>query len=246
MSTFTIAQVRTGRVGPLGPHKVPSGIAKQPAESAVMVGPAGLEGDEQGDLRHHGGADKAVHAYAASNLAWWAAELPDAAKHFVPGAFGENFVVEGADEADICLGDRWNVGGVLLEVSQGRQPCWRLNLRFEQADMARRVQRSGRTGWYFRVLQPGPVTAGDQATLSSRPHPEWPLTRVSHLLYHERHDRDSLTQLAALPCLPDGWRKLALNRLATGETEDWSRRLDTPAYDPCLRAAAAAPEEPAE
>lgn len=226
--TFTVAQVRTGPVRPLGERGVPSGIDKQPVEGAVMVAATGLDGDEQGDLRHHGGVDKAVHAYAASHLAWWAAELPDSAGRFVPGAFGENLVVEGADEADICLGDLWRVGGALLEVSQGRQPCWKLNLRFDRPDMARRVQSSGRTGWYFRVRQPGPLAAGDRATLTSRPHPEWPLTRASHLLYHDRLDRVALADLAALPGLPDRWRKLALARLATGETEDWSRRVDTP------------------
>jgi MOSC domain-containing protein YiiM len=228
MSTFTIAQLRIGRVQPLGARGVPSGIDKQPVDGPVMAGATGLSGDEQGDLRHHGGVDKAVHAYAASHLARWAAELPDAAARFVPGAFGENLVVEGADEAEICLGDLWRVGGVVLEVSQGRQPCWKLNLRFDRPDMARRVQGSGRTGWYFRVRQPGPLAAGQVATLDSRPNPHWPLTRVSHLLYHDRQDRPALAELAALPGLPERWRELALTRLATGQTEDWSRRVDTP------------------
>src|SRR5690606_10618537 len=106
------------------------GIDKRAVPGPVMALADGLAGDEQGDRRHHGGPDKAIHAYAAINYASWAADLPEQAELFRPGGFGENLVVEGATEADICLGDRCRLGGALLEVSQGRQPCWKLNLRF--------------------------------------------------------------------------------------------------------------------
>jgi MOSC domain-containing protein YiiM len=150
------------------------------------------------------------------------------AARFCPGGFGENLVVEGATERDICLGDHWRIGGALLKVSQSRQPCWKLNLRFDVADMARRVQTSGRTGWYFRVLEPGQMEAGTTASLALRPHPEWPLTRVARLLYHDALDLDALAALADLPGLPEGWRRLAMRRIENGAVEDWTRRLDTP------------------
>ncbi|MGB4828231.1 MAG: MOSC domain-containing protein [Paracoccaceae bacterium] len=133
---FKLAEVRVARIGPLGPNAVPSGIDKQPVTGPVMAKPGGMDGDEQGDTRHHGGPDKAIHAYATSNLPLWATDLPAQAGLFVPGAFGENLVVGGIDEAGICLGDRWQIGAALCEVSQGRQPCWRLNLRFGRPDMA--------------------------------------------------------------------------------------------------------------
>lgn len=229
MSHFTVSEVRLGPVGPLGPKAVPSGIDKQPVPGAAMATANGLTGDEQGDTRHHGGPDKAIHAYATLNYPRWIADFPGEAARFRPGAFGENLVVEGVDEAGICLGDRFRLGDALLEVSQGRQPCWRLNLRFERPDMAWLVQKTGRSGWYFRVLEPGGIRAGDAATLEARPQPEWTLARISHLFYHDRQNRPALAEFAALPGLPESWRSLAEKRLESGRTEDWARRITTPA-----------------
>ena len=121
-----------------------------------------------------------------------------------------------------------SLGLALLEASQGRQPCWKLNLRFDVPDMARRVQESGRSGWYFRVIEPGMVAAGDRGVLVERPHPAWSLARVSHLLYHDRMNRPALAELAGLPGLTESWKRLAEARLASGRTEDWSRRIETP------------------
>jgi MOSC domain-containing protein YiiM len=225
---FEIVELRTGRVAPLGPEGVPSGIDKHKVEGPVAAGTLGFEGDEHGDPKHHGGPHKALHAYALAHLPLWAAELPHRADRFRPGAFGENLVVTGATEADFCLGDRWRIGSVLAEVSQARQPCWRLNLRFDLPDMARRVQETGRSGWYFRVIEPGVITAGDHGMLAERPHPAWSLSRISHLLYHDRMNRPALEELAALPGLTESWQRLVDARLASGQTENWSRRLETP------------------
>jgi MOSC domain-containing protein YiiM len=228
MIEFFVSEVRVGDLRPLGPKAVPSGIAKKPVAGPIAATVSGLVGDAHGDRRHHGGPDKALHAYAAAHYPTWAADLPDLAPLLRPGAFGENLVVEGAVEADICLRDRWRLGGALLEVSQGRQPCWRLNLRFEQPDMARLVQGSGRTGWYFRVIEPGAIAPRQTAQLVARPHPEWSLDRVSRLLYRDPLNRAALEVFAALPELPDKWRNLAEARLARRRTEDWTRRVETP------------------
>lgn len=228
MLTFSVLEVRVGRIGPLGPKGAPSAIDKRPLAGPVMARADGLAGDEHGDPRHHGGPDKAIHAYSASHYPLWWAELPDEADRFRPGAFGENLVVDVA-EAAICLGDRFRLGDALLEVSQGRQPCWKLNLRLGRADMARLVQETGRSGWYFRVLAPGAIRAGDTATLDARPNPDWTLSRVTRLLYHDRSNRADLAAFAALPGLPESWRRLAERRLASGAVEDWSSRIDTPA-----------------
>lgn len=228
MPTFEILQLRVGRTAPLGKAGARSAIDKQPVDGPLAINPLGLDGDEQADTKHHGGPHKAVHAYALSHMPAWAQELPEHATRFRPGAFGENLVLNGATETDVCLGDRWRVGTALLEVSQGRQPCWKLNLRFDVPDMARRVQDSGRSGWYFRVIEPGTVTAGDRGTLIARPNPDWSLARVSHLLYHDRMNRAALAELAAIPGLPDNWLRLVEARLASGKTEDWTRRIETP------------------
>ncbi|HLS19112.1 MAG TPA: MOSC domain-containing protein [Paracoccaceae bacterium] len=228
MKIFTVSEIRTGKVKPLGPKAVPSGIDKHPVSGPIRAETDGLTGDEQGDRRHHGGPDKAIHAYPTAHYADWAADLPDRAGLFRPGGFGENFVIPDVTEADICLGDLWRYGDVLLEVSQGRQPCWRLNLRFERPDIAWLVQKTGRTGWYFRVLEPGDIRPGGQARLEARPHADWPLDRVSNLLYRDRMDMEALAELAALPGLPESWQRLAERRIASGQTEDWSRRIKTP------------------
>lgn len=227
MAGFDILELRIGRAKPLGASGACSAIDKHRIDGACAAGPLGLDGDEQADRKNHGGPDKAIHAYAVAHLPTWADELPAQAACFRPGGFGENLVIGGASEADICLGDRWRIGSALVEVSQGRQPCWKLNLRFGVTDMARRVQESGRTGWYFRVIEPGDIAAGDKGALVARPHPAWTLTRTAHLLYHDRMNRNALAELAQLPGLPDNWRRLAEARLSSGRTEDWSRRLGT-------------------
>jgi MOSC domain-containing protein YiiM len=225
---FEILELRVGRAAPLGASGALSAIDKQKAQGPLPVGPLGFEGDEQADRRHHGGPHKAIHAYAISHFPAWIDELPERAERFRPGAFGENLAVKGASESDFCLGDRWRIGSALVEVSQGRQPCWKLNLRFDVPDMARRVQDTGRTGWYFRVIEPGVVAAGDRGALVSRINPAWSLARVSHLLYHDRMNKPALAELAVVTGLPESWRRLAQARLASGKTEDWSRRIETP------------------
>lgn len=224
-----IGAVLVGPCAPLGPQGVPSGIAKTPRLGPIRVGPEGLEGDAQADRRHHGGPEKAVHHYALDHYAAWRAELTGAeAPLAAPGAFGENLSTTGLTEADICIGDLWRAGSVLLQVSQARQPCWKLNLRFGVADMARRVQASGRTGWYYRVIETGTLAAGDSLRLIDRPHPDWTLARLLHVFYVDRLDRDALAGIAALEALAPSWRALARRRLDRGAVEDWSPRIAGP------------------
>jgi MOSC domain-containing protein YiiM len=119
----------------------------------------------------------------------------------------------------------FRLGSALVELSQARQPCWKLNLRFGLPDMARRVQDSGRTGWYLRVLVPGSVAAGDRMTLTARPNPGWDLARVQRLLYRDAVDREALAEFAGLAGLSASWRALAMRRLKSGAFEDWAPRL---------------------
>ncbi len=220
-----IAAVQIGPVRPLGPMAVPSAIVKVPVAGSVAVGPLGLTGDAQGDPQRHGGVDKALHIYPLAHYAVWAQDLAAQANRFTPGAFGENIVLDGWTEADVCIGDIFRLGSALVELSQARQPCWKLNLRFGLPDMARRVQYSGRTGWYLRVLVPGAVAAGDRMTLTARPNPGWDLARVQRLLYRDAPDRDALAEFADLAGLSASWRALAMRRLESGAIEDWAPRL---------------------
>lgn len=224
-----IGRVRAVLTGPALPTtraNSRSAIAKTPQAGAVAVTALGLAGDEQGDLRVHGGPDKAVHCYAWAHYASWQASLPPAATELLqqPGAFGENLSLEGLDELGACIGDRWQVGSAQFEVSQGRQPCWKLNDRFGVADMARRVQDSGLAGWYLRVTQPGAVQAGDSVQLLARPHPDWSVARLLQLIAARSCDPALLDAVLALP-LPPSWQRLFTRRREQGQAEDWAPRL---------------------
>ena len=207
-----------------------SGIAKTPRNGPVRIGELGLDGDEQGDLRVHGGIDKAVHHYPFEHYAVWRAELGELPLLATPGSFGENISSRGLDEGTVCIGDRYALGTAMLEVSQGRQPCWKLNDRFGVPDMARRVQDTGRTGWYYRVLQAGHAQAGDGLALIERPWPDWPLRRLMRLLAGRVLDSAQLGEALHLPLVPS-WRKLIEHRLASCRVEDWGRRIDGPPQD---------------
>lgn len=201
-----------------------SAIAKRPRQGALAVARLGLEGDEQGDLRVHGGVEKAIHHYPREHYAAWVAELGEHPLLAQPGAFGENFSTTGWREADVCLGDRIRAGSALLEVSQGRMPCWKLNDRFDVAQMALRVQQSGRTGWYYRVLEEGVVQAGERLELVERPHGEWSVARLSAVLFDKRLEPELLRECLALPLVPS-WRKTLQRRLEQRQIEDWAPRL---------------------
>ena len=168
--------------------------------------------------------EKAIHHYPREHYAAWAAELGEHPLLAEPGAFGENFSTTGWRESDVCLGDRIRVGSALLEVSQGRMPCWKLNDRFDVAQMALRVQQSGRTGWYYRVLEEGVVQAGERLELVERPHGEWSVARLSTVLFDKHLEPELLRECLALPLVPS-WRKTLQRRLEQRQVEDWAPRL---------------------
>lgn len=224
---FSLNALLTGKAQPYSRPGSRSGIAKQPRADKVWISPIGLEGDEQGDLRVHGGPDKAVHHYDYAHYALWQQELGALPVLQQPGAFGENISTSGLDESQVCIGDRFQLGSALLEVSQSRQPCWKLNDRFGVRDMARRVQDTGRTGWYYRVLQPGLAHASDALILRERPHPQWPLLRIIRILFTPILDPAQLEPMLALPLVPSR-RKLVEHRLQQSQVEDWEKRLQGP------------------
>lgn len=223
-----LRSVLTGEVRPYTRARSFSAIDKHPASKAVWADTLGLQGDQQGDPRVHGGPDKAIHCYPWSSYEAWRCELPGSVAASVlrqPGAFGENFSVDGLDEFTVCLADQWIIGEALFEVSQVRQPCWKLNDRFAVPDMARRVQQTGRTGWYLRVIEPGKVLAGDAVRLHSRPFENWPLARLQGIVANRICDPAILHAALQLP-LTASWEKLLRARLQTAEVESWSSRMD--------------------
>ncbi|EHH0749509.1 TPA: MOSC domain-containing protein [Vibrio vulnificus] len=212
-------------------HGTKSAINKQVISQRLHATELGFTDDEQGDPRFHGGIQKALHIYPSEHYPVWQQELGNKAIFQSAGAFGENLSSSGVTEAFICLKDKIRIGTTLLEVSQGRMPCWKLNVRFEQNDMARRLQDTLRTGWYFRVLEEGDIGAGDEIILCERPYPDWSLTRIMGAVFTGCLDKTELSQLAKLP-LVESWGKLVERRLETGEVEDWEMRLVGPTAQP--------------
>jgi MOSC domain-containing protein YiiM len=203
-----ILAVLVGKVRAFRGENEPSAIGKQPVEHAVAVGALGLAGDEQADRAVHGGIDKAIHHYPADHYAGWRQQLGDVPLLDTPGAFGENISTTGLNETNVFLGDRFRLGTALVEVSQARQPCWKLDHRFGTKGVMAQVVKTRRTGWYYRVLEPGQVRAGDTLELVERPYSDWPLASLFGLLIGgEAKDRPAdLRALRDVPVLAETWQ----------------------------------------
>jgi len=208
--SYAIDAVLTGKARAFRGDEA-SAIAKTPVDGALRVGLLGIDGDEQADLTVHGGVDKAIHHYPRDHYGWWAGELGDHALLEAPGAFGENISTEGLIESEACIGDRYRLGSALVEISQGRQPCWKLGHRFGVATVPATVVATRRSGWYYRVIEEGAVAAGDALALVERPLPEWSVDRVFHLLIGGagKREPEALRALAAMDALATTWRARA-------------------------------------
>ncbi len=181
-----------------------TGIFKRTVLGPVRLERHNLWGDGQADLVHHGGLDKAVCVYPSEHWAHWQDILPP--HRLVGGAFGENFTLEGLTEAEVCIGDIFVVGSALVQISQPRQPCWKLARRWQIKDLAVQVERTGFTGWYFRVLQEGIVESTAAVQLTDRPFPQWTVARANQLMHQERDNRTAAEELSLCPLLSSSWQ----------------------------------------
>lgn len=204
-----ILSVLTGKVASFGPET--SAIGKAPRKGPVAVGKLGLEGDEQADLTVHGGPDKAIHHYPYDHYPFWRGLIAGQRLLDAPGAFGENVSTLGMTESAVCLGDRFRLGTALIEVSQGRQPCWKQGHRLADPSVVARIVAYRNSGWYYRVIEPGVVAAGDAIELIERPHPEWHVERMFGLLIGGDGPGDpaALRALAGMEVLAAPWRTKA-------------------------------------
>lgn len=226
MVSHDIVGPMVGSVMPLGSRQAPSGIDKHPVDRPLHLGTSGFEGDAQGDTKRHGGPEKAVHHYPFDHYAAWRMHLGERPVLTRPGAFGENLSTIGLLETAVAIGDVFTLGAAIIEVSQGRQPCWKLNERFGSGTMARDVQTSGRTGWYYRVVKTGLVTPDDRLVLIDRRAPEWTIGRIWRIFYVDTMNVKELEAIATLSPLAAGWREHAARRLVTRQVEDWRPRLE--------------------
>jgi MOSC domain-containing protein YiiM len=190
-----------------------TGIFKEPVVEPRWLGRTNLAGDGQADLRVHGGPDKAVLAYPAVHYSAWREEL--GLQEFGPGAFGENFTITVLGEWTVALGDTFALGNAVVQVSQPRGPCWKLARRWARPDLPARVLKSGRTGWYLRVIEEGTVAPEAVFRLLDRPAPDWTIDRVNRVSYGKDVPRSELRALAGCEWLAQGWRSWAAERAGT-------------------------------
>ncbi|BDU77133.1 MOSC domain-containing protein [Mesoterricola sediminis] len=178
-----------------------SAIAKVPAPGPVRLGALGLAGDAVGNRTVHGGPDQAVLAYAAAHYARWQAE----GVAVEPGAFGENFLLDGLEDEEACIGDLFAVGQARVQVSHPRQPCATLARHLDRPDIVERVWTLRRGGWYLRVLQEGLVEAGQPLRLLARPNPGATVARVLSAQRNAASDPAEALALAGLEGLSAPW-----------------------------------------
>jgi MOSC domain-containing protein YiiM len=190
-----------------------SAIAKQPVLGRVWLGPEGLAGDTQADRKHHGGPHMAALVYSAGHYPEWREELDDSRLGY--GAFGENITVAGADEHTVCIGDRFEVGDAIVEVSKPRQPCQTLARKFRVRDMVKRVLHRQAFGWYLRVQQDGWLEEGVVFQLLDRPYPQWTVKEVERVMRLRTQNPEAARRLAGCKALPDDWRAKLAGAAAT-------------------------------
>jgi ferredoxin-NADP reductase/MOSC domain-containing protein YiiM len=194
---------------------VHTGIWKDPVRGLCRVGRLNLEGDGQGDLAGHGGEQRAVFVYQIESYRYWQEQLKRT--DFVYGQFGENFTIEGLSDEVVCIGDRYQIGSALFEVTQPRVTCYRVGIRMNEPRMPALLTSSGRPGFYFRVLQEGVVGAGDEIVKVGEAEQRMTVAEINALLYSPNHPRDLLERALQIRALSPGWR-LSFEALLQSQT----------------------------
>lgn len=219
----SVLALNVGRIGVIhqGNREIATAFNKLPVQSPVHLGPLGFDGDEQA-YEHHGGPDRAVLVYSKSNYAYWKErlnlDLPRSA------AFGENLTVDGLTEQDVHLGDVFEVGDAVVQVTQPRPPCFKIGARYGVPKMSLFVQQVGYTGYLLRVVNGGYVTAGQQLVLVSRQTHGITVAEANRIINVQRRDLDGAARLLTVPGIPAAIRSDLEHRLQVrGLGEDVER-----------------------
>ena len=208
-----LISLNTGRPRDVEVHgrTVRTSIWKSPRAGRLHVSTLNIAGDEQSDLASHGGTYKAVYCYPSEHYEYWRRELPEADLPW--GVFGENLTTEGLLETDVRIGDRLEIGSAEFLVTQPRQPCFKLGIRFGRDDMVTRFVASGRSGFYVRVVREGDVASGDGIRLAERAAGSITVNEIFTLHFDDNGPHDRLRHAAGAPGLSPSWKESFLKRL---------------------------------
>lgn len=190
---------------------VSTGIFKAPVSGRVGLRTLNLDGDRQSDLSVHGGRSKAVYAYPSEHYNHWRQEFPEMELPW--GMFGENFTTSALHEDELNIGDKFRVGSAIVMVTEPRMPCFKLGVKFGRSDIIRKFMVSGRTGFYFAVLQEGEVGAGDRIELIEKNEHDVRVSDVTRLYVREKQDAGLMRRVVQVEALPEGWRNYFQNQL---------------------------------
>ena len=204
-TTGRVLSVNVGRAREFEYNRRPakSAIWKSPVAGRVRARGVNLEGDEQADRKAHGGPDKAVYAYAVEDVRWWEQHLALSLQY---GGFGENLTTEGINVNDALVGERWEIGTTVLEISEPRVPCWRLGVRMSDEMFPRRFTEALRPGTYLRIIVEGDLAAGDEIRVIHRPDHDLTIRDVFRIY---TRDRSEVERLVAIPQMSESWRRWA-------------------------------------
>ncbi|WP_442602873.1 MOSC domain-containing protein [Paenibacillus sp. KN14-4R] len=206
---------------PYNRTEVSTGIFKKPVHEGLMLSREGFEGDGQADTKHHGGPDKAVCGFCYEHFPFWSQEL---GRELEFGAFGENVTIEGMLEDDVCIGDTFQLGEAVVQITQPRQPCFKLSVRYDAPKLPVQMQDTGYTGYYFRVLKEGLVTSGSELELLSRHELGITISYANRIMHHEKTNMEGMQNILAVDALSDSWRATFTKRI-DGVVIDTSERL---------------------
>ncbi|MFB5673302.1 MOSC domain-containing protein [Paenibacillus terreus] len=193
-----------------GGKEVLSGINKLPADGPILLTRSGIPGDGQADLVNHGGPDKAVCVYDHSRYAYFA-QLMDRELAF--GAFGENVTISGAAEDTVSIGDIYRLGRALVQISQPRQPCFKLAAKYGWKELPQQFQQTGYTGYYFRVLEEGELAAGDAMELVERRKEHITVMEANRIMYQRKDQIEETKRLLDVEALSESWKATLRKRL---------------------------------
>lgn len=228
MSVGIVKEIFTGKVKTYGDKEAEckfnqewtTAAFKTPVADNIYLGTLGLTGDEQADTLHHGGEEKALFVYPRKHYEEWSREL---GKEVAIGSNGENISVLGLSESDVCIGDIYQLGESMIEVTQPRRPCWKPARRLRDIELAKKIEQSGRTGWYYRVRVSGRIKRGDQFILLERKYPHWTMEKINDVLYKYTDNIGLMENLRDVDILPVSFKE-TLNKRLQGQPVDDTKR----------------------
>ncbi|PMJ95700.1 MOSC domain-containing protein [Vibrio sp. 10N.261.55.A7] len=199
-------------------------INKRLVEGAVYLSNEGLEGDQCADQRHHGGTERALHQYPIEHYQYWKEKHGADIDWQAPG-MGENISSEGMTEESVCIGDQYRWGEAIIEVSQPRSPCFKLNKRWGVDDLSVDMQTISRCGWLYRVIRPGMVSADSPLELVGQVDNPLSIKEVCDIFFGDPLNKEGLAMLKQQSKLSDSWMSKVMERIATEKVENWDFRL---------------------